>query len=318
MKRAVRCLVVAMLLAGFDTAGSAESDMEVVLVTGKRPGPALWKVSSGDHVLWIMGDVTPIPQGVKWRSKKFEKLLKESQEVLIDDTDDLLEPANEMEWAAVLEVQTPPSGQTLQDFVSPGMYARARAVQEKFHAGNIEMMRPWAAMSRIYDSAFKSMGLVEFSAVASATKLARKAKVRTTTITFRPSFAELMDYLEHAPGDECLLPVVETLGDGGSGIRRLGNAWALGDIDPLRELVPAYAFVSESWGPGKLNVCQRGGPQRAAEYFEQRAATWLLESARALRDNRSTMAVMPIGWLMDPDGYVAQMRARGFEVVEPE
>ena len=45
---------------------------------------------------------------------------------------------------------------------------------------------------------------------------------------------------------------------------------------------------------------------------------WHAEIERVLRDNSSTMAVMPIGWLLDPKGYVAQLRARGYEVVEPE
>ena len=28
---------------------------ETILVAGQRPGPGLWKVSKGDHVLWVFG-----------------------------------------------------------------------------------------------------------------------------------------------------------------------------------------------------------------------------------------------------------------------
>jgi hypothetical protein len=52
-----------------------EPPMEVVLVTGEQPGPALWKVLSGDHVLWILGEVLPVPRKMKWRSKRFERVL---------------------------------------------------------------------------------------------------------------------------------------------------------------------------------------------------------------------------------------------------
>ena len=33
----------------------AAEAVEEVLVTGEQPGPALWKVTSGEHVLWILG-----------------------------------------------------------------------------------------------------------------------------------------------------------------------------------------------------------------------------------------------------------------------
>ena len=42
------------------------------------------------------------------------------------------------------------------------------------------------------------------------------------------------------------------------------------------------------------------------------------EASRALQENRSTMAVVPIAELFAPDGYLAGLRANGFEVVEPE
>ena len=81
--------LAALLLAGDAVADqyvadAPPEDLEVVLVTGEQPGPGLWKVSSGDHVLWILGEVAPQPGKVKWRSKRFEALLDQSQEVLLD------------------------------------------------------------------------------------------------------------------------------------------------------------------------------------------------------------------------------------------
>ena len=329
MTRAVKGLAILSLLAAFaiahaDETGTAppeaeEDGMEVVLVTGVQPGPALWKVSSGDHVLWILGEVTPIPRRVKWRSERFEKLLSGSQELLVDVTDDLPDTLSPLQAAAAHRAKSLPRGQTLRDVLSPQMYAHVKAMQKKFRTREIESLRPWAAMSWIVDSAIYSLGLVEFSAPDTAKRLALKAKVPITTFTFRLTVDERLEYLGSAPpNDDCMLPAVRTFGDGGAGVRRLANAWSVGDIARLRKLVPAYAGVSESWGPGQLNECQQGGPQRAREFFEQRTTAWLKESERALRDNRSTMAVMPIGWLVAPDGYVAQLRAKGYEVVEPE
>jgi hypothetical protein len=37
----------------------------------------------------------------------------------------------------------------------------------------------------------------------------------------------------------------------------------------------------------------------------------------ALRDNASTFALLPISELLKPDGYLAKLQARGYEVEAP-
>jgi uncharacterized protein YbaP (TraB family) len=317
-----------MLLAGVALAqekpGAPSLDVEeppldVVLVRGEHPGPALWKVSSGDHRLWIMGEVETLPGRMKWRSKQFEKVLKESQEVLVDESDRVPEPKDHREFKVLLNAAKLPGGKTLRELISPVMYARAEAVQKKFKTRwMLDGEKPWAASARIYHGARRALELMDFSARERATGLALKAKVRITTLEFRPTFAEHLGFLGSAQGDDCVSRVVEVLEDGGNGMRRLANAWSIGDIQQLRDLVPAYELTNEFWGVNEFIYCYRGGQERAREFFEQRTAAWMRESERVLRDNRSTIAVMPIGWLLAPDGFAAQLRSRGYEVVEPE
>jgi len=320
--------VALMLLTIFAVAGASpgtpepveeEPVLDVVLVRGEHPGPALWKVSAGDHTLWIMGEVETLPSRMRWRSKDFEGLLKKSQELLVDESDRVPEPRDRGEFRVILNAAKLPRGQTLQALMSPAMYARAEAVQKTFKTRWMsDDERPWAAASRIYHGARRSLELVDFSARERATGLARKANVRITTLQFTPTFAEHLGYLDSAQGDDCVSRVVEVLEDGGNGMRRLANAWSIGDIDQLRDLVPAYELTNEFWGINAFIYCYRGGPERARAFFELRTAAWLKESERVLRDHQCTIAVMPIGWLVAPDGYVVQMRARGYEVVEPE
>ena len=49
---------------------AGDFELDEVLVTGERPGPAMWKVSKGDHTLWIMGTLSPLPSKMTWRSKQ--------------------------------------------------------------------------------------------------------------------------------------------------------------------------------------------------------------------------------------------------------
>src|SRR5690348_2085441 len=36
-----------------------EATLQTVLVRGSQPGPGLWRVSKGDHTLWILGTLGP-------------------------------------------------------------------------------------------------------------------------------------------------------------------------------------------------------------------------------------------------------------------
>ena len=58
-------------------------ELAEVVVVGEHPGPALWQVKSGDHTLWILGEVSPLPVKLTWRSKQVERILTSAQEVIV-------------------------------------------------------------------------------------------------------------------------------------------------------------------------------------------------------------------------------------------
>src|SRR5215470_17047832 len=55
---------------------------EEVVVEGKHEGPRMWRVTKGDHTMWILGTITPLPRKMTWQSDSVETLLHETQEVL--------------------------------------------------------------------------------------------------------------------------------------------------------------------------------------------------------------------------------------------
>ena len=57
-------------------AATSAAPMEEVVVTGEHEGPRLWKVhKDNDHVLWILGTVTPLPKKMIWQSDAVENVL---------------------------------------------------------------------------------------------------------------------------------------------------------------------------------------------------------------------------------------------------
>ncbi len=56
--------------------------LDEVDVLGNAPGPRLWKVTKGDHVLWLLGTLDHVPKRMSWHSNEVEQALRHSQQVL--------------------------------------------------------------------------------------------------------------------------------------------------------------------------------------------------------------------------------------------
>jgi len=297
--------------------GSDGTPMEVIVVEGEQPGPGLWKVSSGNHVLWILGEVSPFPRRVKWKSDKFDGLLRNSQELILDLSG--YWRADSTEIAAYLKAERLPEGVALKDVISPELYGRVKATARMFGATELDRLRPFSVTNRLVMSAMNSLDLNGFSARFAVEALGEKRDVKITYFSApEPAFEQRLQYWQDAANAICLERLVDAIGDGGNGVKRLANAWSIGDIVALRSLVPAYSFSRDGFRAEQCAAAMRGGEQQARDYNAKRIQAWLDEAERALRENRRTMAVVLMTEIFAPDGYLAGLRKRGYEIVEPE
>jgi uncharacterized protein YbaP (TraB family) len=319
--------VALLLFSGFAASGEPgpdlsgqqtdESGMEVVLVLGQQPGPGLWKVSSGEHVMWILGEISPYPRKVKWTSKRFENLLGNSQELLLDFSGYWRADHTDTRRLAMAELL--PNGVKLKDLISPELDHKFEAIARRFDASGLEELYPFAATNRLVVSAMDSMDMKAFSARFTAEQLARKRRVKVTYVSAPElPFEDRLKNWQHPSNTVCLERLLATIGDGGAGVRRLANAWSVGDIGALRQLVPSYSFSRDGFRAGECAAAMHGGEGQAADYKRRRTRTWLNQAKRALRNNGRTMAVVPMSELFAPDGYLAALRAAGYEISEPD
>jgi hypothetical protein len=295
---------------------TAEPDLEVVVVTGEQPGPGLWKVTSGDNVLWILGEVSPFTRRVRWRPKEFDTLLHDSQELLLDFSG--YWEADRSAMATYRRAEKLPKGTTLKDVISPELHARVEATAKIFGATSLEELHPFAATNRIVKSALTSLDMSAFSARFAAEAMAKKWNVRTTYYWApEPTVEERLRTWQQPANVACLAQLVDVIGDGGDGVKLLANAWAVGDIEGMRDLVPRYSFSRDGFRTGKCAAAMRGGEQQARDYTALRQKGWVSEAERVLKGNRRTVAVVLMSELFAPDGYLALLRARGYKITEP-
>ncbi|MBC8024782.1 MAG: TraB/GumN family protein [Steroidobacteraceae bacterium] len=188
MRKTRRLEITLLLLSGVASASDPatstaapdvdKSGLAVVLVMGEQPGPGLWQVSSGQHVPWILGEVSPIPRRVQWKSQKFDKLLRNSQELLLNLSGSW--HANAVEMSAYRQAEKLPRGTALKDVISPKLHGRLKTTARKFGAFELEELRPFSAKNRLVVSAMRTLGLKGFSARADAEDLAKKRDIRIT------------------------------------------------------------------------------------------------------------------------------------------
>ena len=105
-------------------------DMDVVVVSGMQPGPGMWRVSKGDHVLWVMGTLSPAPKKMTWISRDVEATIAASQLVLkspgasVDSDIGVFRSA--LLIPSLFKARKNPNGATLKDVLPPDLSGARR------------------------------------------------------------------------------------------------------------------------------------------------------------------------------------------------
>src|SRR5690349_16569476 len=83
--RALSGIVLACHAPAFaaEAAAAPGPSLETIVVTGEQPGPGLWKVSKDEHVMWVLGTLSPLPKRIEWRAAEVERRIGESKQVLL-------------------------------------------------------------------------------------------------------------------------------------------------------------------------------------------------------------------------------------------
>ena len=158
------------------TAPAGTASLDTIVVTGEQPGPGLWKVSKGDHAMWVLGTLSPLPKRFEWRTEEVARRISESQEVL-------LAPHVKMEpdtgffgqlalLPSLIGIRDNPDGAKLADVLPADLYAQWSALKQRYigRSGKVEKWRPIFAARELYVAAIGSAGLAEKPIVADAVR----------------------------------------------------------------------------------------------------------------------------------------------------
>ena len=296
---------------------------EEILVLGKLPRPPLWKVTRDDHVLWILGTPELVPVDLLWQSDFVEHVLAHSSEYLTSPGVRVT-ALNPVKAGRLLKrfrrTRRIPDRGTLEDLLPEDLYQLFLETRLRYapKRDDLERLRPSVATKKLFDSAAQSAGLEPGRTIYRAIeKRARKHSVKEvpTVLSQRYKDSTLLDSMEEmSAGAEqtCLQARLQGLDAQLEARTRLATAWAEGDLASLRAHPGDSA--TEACDPRRLAT----HPEELSQTESRRWTLWLENADRALSNNDSTFAILPLKDLLRRDGPLSQLRQRGCEVLEPD
>ncbi len=304
------------------------TDVEVVLVSGQYTGPGLWKVSRGNHALWILGTVSPVPKGMDWYSPQAETVLAQAQEIIGAPgvvTDMGVGSMFKMAFAmpTILRARRNPDGKTLREVLPADLYARWSALKPVYLGNDmsVEQWRPFFAAGELYGAAIKRVGLTTGSGVGKRIgELAEKYDIKRTPTLIRSEIKDpkgLAKSFAKAEVDDiqCFRNVLDRLELDVANAAERANAWASGDITELTRLFRRGDVMTCVDAIAKTEAARSLGLDNAVARSQ---ALWLQSAEAALAANPTSFATLPVAELLQTNGLLARLRAKGYEVVVPE
>lgn len=330
------CLIAVSALAQTESANppAAPADaMETappapaeILVVGKRPGPGLWKVSKGDHVLWVFGTYSPLPVKMEWRSHEVEAIVAQSQEFLSPPMASpdigVLRMATIVPFA--IGINNLPDKQTLADVLPAPVYQRWLTAKAKYlpSKDDMERTRPILLADRLYWAALDKSGLESSRAVRETiNKLVKQHKLKVTRSEMKvpvDSPVKLVRDFKKSPLEDvaCFTKTLDRLENDIDALRVRANAWAKGDIDVIRKL--DFADRDAACASAILSSSVLKDQPGFANLDKRMQDLWIANVEKSLATNKSSFAVLGMKQILATDGYLAALRAKGYSVEDPE
>ncbi|HYL01653.1 MAG TPA: TraB/GumN family protein [Steroidobacteraceae bacterium] len=297
----------------------AAAPLAELVVEGRHEGPRMWAVRRGDHTLWILGTVTPLPKKMVWQPDAVRTVLQQSQEV-VPAWPSYGIGANPFTALRVFiqwrRMQKPADRLPLRETLPPGLYSRVAALEARYdpHDAHLEELRPMLAAERLMTKVLDASGLALRNEVQKTVlELARTqgVRIRQDKLKIEDPVDVLKDVGATPLSAEiaCLDAVVTRLETDLGPMQARARAWALGDVEALRQLphpddrTACIAAVSTS--------------ERVRTLIARAQDDWLLVVQESLARNRGTLAVQSMDRLLGEHGALAALKARGYEVEGP-
>jgi hypothetical protein len=297
-----------------------------IVVSGRRPGPGVWKVSKGEHVMWVFGTYSPLPQKMEWDSSRVERLVVNSQEVLMPPAANghvgffrgiILLPS-------LIGLKKNPNDAALRDVVPADVYTRWTGLKSKYlpRDDDVEQYRPIFAGQELMQAGMKQNGLANSGLVVRAIEdIAKKNKVKLSKTGIEFDVDEprkMIKEFKQSQMDDvaCFTKTLDTLDGDIEQMRTRANAWANGNVAEIRSI--NFAEREDACNSAMMNSTVAKNSPQFQDMPKRLREAWLQSAEQSLAANSSTFAILQMKDIVDGRGYLAALEAKGYTVESPK
>jgi hypothetical protein len=284
----------------------ADTVVEELVVTAATPSPAWWRVSNGESTVWILGaPMGPLPKDLKWDLKVLDKRMDGAKALIlpsaatagIGDIFGLLRLRGKLKEKASLEPSLPEPLRI--------RFAAARTAMGK-DAGRYDGWSPvWAGMllQRDYLEQAGLRGGASIPGLARDAGRRHHVEVQRATHPAMPVLRSAVDQMrDEQKALNCLGGYLESVETPPERYRRAARAWAVGEVRTAIDL------------PRGADICRE---LFTDEFTANSIRDEVAAIDTALQTPGSSVAVVPLRQLLVRSGVLAQLKAKGFEIVDP-
>lgn len=323
----MRTLLLALLLLPSGAIAQDEvTTLRTVVVSGRQPGPGLWTVHHGDHVLHVFGTLSPLPKKMEWTSDEVERAVAQSQEVVRMPTANISVKGGMIGGLfllpSLLKARNNPGKETLQDVLPAEVYARWQRLKQRYLGKDrgVEKRRPLVAAAELEREAMDDSGLTFDTKVMKVVeKAAKKHDVPITEPRIEIKLENARDLVKEFSKTslddiDCFDKTLHRLENDIEATKLRANAWALGEIEILRTL----PFTDNRRACADAVLETTLAKKAGLDDIEGRIETlWLDAAEAALKTRERSFAVLPMSLVLKDDGWLAKLGARGYRIEAP-
>ena len=283
----------------------SEQQVQEIVVTARRSGVPVWRVTSPTTTLIIVGAIEEVPRETKWDPASLTAALKMADRVIFPQEEDFNASPVAMVGYLVkfLRMAKLPKGQSLQTMLPPEQFQRLVALRNKgVLKKGFEKTHPLHLAIALHDAMEGKKGFGD-NATEFAKRAVKKHKLKQVPIPRRSIKQPLNALFKSRPEAHlpCLMASVSLMEAGGSQvIKARSDAWAQRRVPDVLSSPATRVFSTCS-----LN-----------EYLDSQP-DWRGAARRLMSERPVTVAVFDLASVAERGGLLDEFSTRGFEVKGP-
>ncbi|MFD1612653.1 TraB/GumN family protein [Sphingomonas tabacisoli] len=286
----MRKFVTLLLSAALAACGSAAP-------AAPKAKPAMWKLSDPDTTIYLFGTVHVLPEGMKWRTARFDQTVGQAKELVLEIND-----VNDKAALGALykRLAFSPGLPSVLDRVPADKRAELQAAIERagFKPGQLDAMETWAVAVTLGASMYAGMGASSDNGVENQLRTAFKGR----DIEGLETTEQQLGYFDVMPEEtqrKLLVSMVDDMKNARADFQKMLAAWSSGNTMAI-----ARTFDDEL----------KKAPEIAHVLIDQRNANWVQWLKHRLDQPGTVLVAVGAGHLAGKGSVIDLLQKQGLKV----